>query len=83
MNSSNKQNSSSTSYAVENNVPVPPKRYARKSKYPFDTMAPNQSVLIPGKTYAAVIGVLRKHKAEGKRFVVRNSDQGIRVWRIE
>ena len=46
-------------------------------------MAPNQSVLIPEKTYAAVIGVLRKHKAEGKRFVVRNVDQGIRVWRIE
>jgi hypothetical protein len=82
MNSTNKQNSQSTGYEVEDNVPVPPKKVSRKSKYPFGSMAINQSVLIPEKGYSAVIGVLRKHKAEGKKFIIRQVTEGFRVWRI-
>jgi hypothetical protein len=82
MNSSDKQKSQSIGYEVEDNVPVPPKKVSRKSKYPFGSMAINQSVLIPEKGYSAVIGVLRKHKSEGKKFVVREVADGFRVWRV-
>jgi hypothetical protein len=74
---------SAKSYEVETDVPVPPKKYNRKSKYPFSTMQANQSVMIPNKTYAAIMGLLRKHKLSGKKYVVRKSDGGMRVWRIE
>jgi hypothetical protein len=80
--STNKQNLPSTGYEVEDDVPVPPKKVSRKSKYPFGSMAINQSVLIPEKGYSAVIGVLRKHKAEGKKFIIRQVTEGFRVWRI-
>lgn len=70
-------------YTVEEGVPVPPKKYVRKSKYPFVHMQPNQSVLIEGKSYNSLMGVLRKYKAEGKKFIVRQVEQGLRVWRLE
>ena len=71
------------SYNIEMDVPVPPKTISRRSKYPFATMNPNQSVMIKNKTYAAIMGLLRKHQVDGKKFVVRKSDGGMRVWRIE
>ena len=78
-----RSNASLASYVVEDGVPVPPKRYTRKSKYPFVNMKAGQSVMIPGKTYAAVMGLLRKHKNDGKKFVVRKSDGGMRIWRTK
>ena len=81
MNSSDKQKTQSSIYEIEDNVPVPPKTVIRQSKYPFGAMAVNQSVLIPEKGYSAVIGVLRKHKAEGKKFTIREVAGGFRVWR--
>ena len=77
----NKQKEQLPSYVVEDNIPIPEKKLPRKSKYPFGSMGPNQSVEIMGKSYSAIIGVLRKHKLEGKRFTVRKSDNGFRVWR--
>jgi hypothetical protein len=79
--SSNKPERQSAGYQVETGVPVPPRKYSRQSKYPFAEMLPGQSVLIKGKTYSAVIGVLRQHKAKGKSFTVRTTEEGIRVWR--
>jgi len=84
MNSSNTPKQPLQRYDVENDVPVPsPRKQSRKSKYPFGVMLPNQSVMIPNKSYAAVIGVLRKHKSEGKKFIVRATEGGQRVWRLE
>lgn len=73
----------SGAYTVETGVPVPPKRYKRESKYPFNTMACNQSVLISDKSYAAVMGLLRKAKTAGKQFVARTMGTGVRVWRTK
>jgi hypothetical protein len=73
----------STGLMIEDDVPVPSKRYVRVSKYPFGEMLPGQSCLVPNKTYSAVIGVLRRHKALGKKFTVRKLEEGIRVWRDE
>ena len=75
MNSTNTLNE----YLVEDNVPVP--RRSRRSKYPFATMQPHQSVVVLNKSYAAMIGVLRKHKSEGKIFVIRAIPGGMRIWR--
>lgn len=68
-------------YKIEENVPVP--KRARRSKYPFATMQPHQSVVVPDKSYAAMIGVLRKHKLDGKKFVIRAIPGGMRIWRTE
>jgi len=75
------QNQEKPSYAVEEGVPMPAPK-PKRSKYPFSSMSPNQSVEIPGKSYAAIIGVLRKQKLMGKRFAVRKSGEGYRVWRL-
>jgi hypothetical protein len=80
MNSSKEQ---SSQYKVDDDVALPVKRSYRVSKYPFGDMLPNQSVEIAGKTYAAIIGSLRKHKLEGKKFTIRRSDAGHRVWRVK
>ena len=78
-----KPNQQSPVYAVEDDVPIPERKFPRRSKYPFGTMSPDQSVEIMNKSYSAIIGVLRKHKAEGKRYAVRKSDNGFRVWRLK
>jgi len=70
-------------YKVDDDIPLPQRRMPRTSKYPFNTMSPNQSVFVPEKTYAAVIGSLRKPKSEGKKFSVHRSENGWRVWRIQ
>jgi hypothetical protein len=44
-------------------------------------MQPHQSVVVLNKSYAAMIGVLRKHKSEGKIFVIRAIPGGMRIWR--
>ena len=74
---------SSAKYKVEDDVVLPVKRSYRVSKYPFGDMLPNQSVEIVDKTYAAIIGSLRKHKLEGKKFTIRRSDAGHRIWRTK
>lgn len=88
MNSTNEpskqsKNSGQERYAVESGVPVPSKRVVRPSKYPFARMQPNQSTLITGKSYGTIMGTLRRYKAEGKKFLVRQTDTGFRVWRLE
>jgi hypothetical protein len=80
--STEKQEKPPSIYAVEEGVPIPAPK-PKRSKYPFGSMLPDQSVEIPGKSYAAIIGVLRKHKLLGKRFSVRKSKEGYRVWRLE
>ncbi len=70
-------------YKVDSNIPIPPKRYTRPSKYPFGTMSVNASVFMADKTYQAIMGLLRLHKAKGKRFVVRSMDKGYRIWRVK
>jgi hypothetical protein len=81
MTSTKKQDQPSSVYVVEEGVLMPAPK-PKRSKYPFGSMLTNQSVEIPGKTYAAIIGVLRKHKQLGKRFSVRKSEAGYRVWRL-
>lgn len=71
----------SKNYVVENNIPVNP--IVRSSIYPFGEMAVNQSVEIPNKRYATIIGSLRKHKAAGKKYSCRKTETGFRVWRLK
>lgn len=73
---------------LEQEVPIPPiMRPGRDLLYPFDIMEVNDSFLAEGmKTaanlYACISRYVKKEGA-GKRFTVRKTEEGFRVWRTE
>ena len=77
-------------FAVEKNVPVEPSKFSRsrKSMYPFTDMAVGDSFLVPdvdGKPKSVAPSAARFAKApgnEGKQFITRRVEGGVRVWRI-
>lgn len=80
-------------FEVEDGFVPPVKRSKRrKSKYPFDKMSIGQSFYVP-KTermkdpYRTLTsscgGANRRYKEEGKRFIVRDWDKGVRVYCVE
>ena len=73
----------SPTFTIEEGVPIPEKRVSRKSKYPFSYLRPGQSTLIKGRTYAQIMGALRKYKqVDRKRFIVRTVGEDVRVWMV-
>ena len=71
--------------AIQRNIPIP--QAERKMLYPFAAMEVGDSFAVDGdkKVCATVSAAVYKYKREnpGKKFTVRTSDAGIRVWRIE
>ena len=75
-------------FQVDSHIPLPKRAAGRHgTKYPFATMHVEQSFLVPGDVKAATIrsavGAYAKRYPEGGKFAVRNTEEGIRVWRIE
>lgn len=79
-------------FQIEDNIPLPaPEEVTPNSKwnkYPFLGMQPGQSVLIPNREYTTVRNnanearkILRERGAENPKFIVKEVDGGIRVWR--
>ncbi len=68
---------------IENNVPLP--KFSKRNRYPYPKMEIGQSVFIPGgSTYGPAAVCAYRHGAKtGKRFVCRNVEGGVRVWRVE
>lgn len=74
-------------YEIEKNVPVP----TVKAKYPFASMDPDDSFLVPlsnGEDVAKVEKRMRgactwaQKKFPGKKFIARRDSSGVRVWRV-
>ena len=73
---------------IEKNVPIPSLRSTRKAKYPFGAMEPGDSFFWAtdgtreGDNRVRVAAG-RYGERHGMKFVLRNEDGGLRVWRTE
>lgn len=68
-------------YVIDTTIPAPDAR----SKYPFADLKPGESVFLPGvksrsKEYRAAQRVADYYK---RKFALRVSPEGLRVWRLE
>lgn len=77
-------------YDIEKNVPVSPKIYGGgpRSIYPFIKMEIGDSFLVPCggpdklKTRNRVNSSLRHYIRDGRKFSIRNVQDGVRCWRV-
>ncbi len=74
------------SYAIEKDVPLPARKIARRSPYPFQEMEIGDSFLVPlekDKSPSAIYASISNAK---KRFNINltsaRTEAGIRIWRI-
>ena len=72
---------------IEKNVPIPT-GFTGNKKYPFADMVVGDSVFFKGKsTYDAPATAARQHafknKRAGVKFLCRNVDGGLRIWRTQ
>ena len=78
---------------IDKAVPIPDKNKSgkRKSVYPFNEMELNDSFLVPNPDNLSTI-ILRNRvnsaavyhsKIDGMKFTVRDTVEGIRVWRTK
>ena len=78
-------------FVIEDDVSLVPSRAgggrAGQSKYPFAQMEVGQSFLagaVKAGTIRSAIGAwMKAHKDEGFKFAVRETDAGVRVWRVK
>lgn len=79
-----------TDFQIETDVPMPPTRTS-VTKYPFASLEPGHSFLIPAKPddrknalrrVRSASATYRKKFAQNTQFAVRQTDDGVRVWRI-
>ena len=79
---------------IEKNIPITPKnpKFWRKPqlKYPFAQMEVGDSFFVEcdkddARNMQVNLGVMgrRENKSTGKKFTTRQSEGGVRVWRIE
>ena len=77
-------------FIVEKDIPVPEKS-SRDRKYPLDQMEVGDSFLVPTDPAMTVSKLQKKASASvayahrtlgGRRFVTRQVEGGVRVWRI-
>jgi|WetSurMetagenome_2_1015567.scaffolds.fasta_scaffold397436_3 hypothetical protein len=78
-------------YKIESNIPIPPPiKVENTSKYPINKMKVGDSFLVPfdtkdmdkkRKMRNSLTSVFSRKKP--KKFTVRMTEKGIRVWRIE
>ena len=63
---------------VDKDVPMP----SLRRSYPYETMAIGDSFLMPGKSLqVACNSNYRAAKKLGKKFIARNGEDGVRIWR--
>ncbi len=70
-------------YTIESNIPVP--EMPPRSKYPWGKLHPGDSILFPDpSTYAKVLNAVYGYaRRNGWKIVTRQTEEGLRIWRIE
>lgn len=59
-------------------------RRGPKEKYPFDYLRVGDSFHAPiGSTYSVAVQASTRNRGGEKSFVTKNTDTGIRVWRVK
>ena len=72
---------------IDKNIPIPPRnRQGRNDdKYPIRDLDVGDSFIMPAKNTNTASGYVRaaaKRLGDGRKFTVRKTEDGIRVWRI-
>lgn len=77
-------------FVLETGIEIPKRTVPGRrtgSKYPFAQMEVGQSFLmsadVKAQTIRSAIGAFSKRYSDAGKFAVRNTDQGLRVWRTE
>ena len=71
-------------YEIENDVPIPIGIYNNELVDAIRALEPKQSIWVPDHTGAqlyTIVQTLRKRLK--RRFMVRTSPKGARIWRVE
>jgi hypothetical protein len=68
-------------FEIRDDVPLPPTR-RMGTLYPWDQLQVGQSFEVPGGNFKSLAsGAHKAGKVRGKKFVVRPTETGARVWR--
>lgn len=67
-----------TSFKIDKTIPIPPKQMGREPKYPWKEMEVGDSFLVPNITREKINAT----SPHGK-YLKRQEDGGVRVWRIK
>ena len=69
---------------IDKNVPIPPDRLSRGRKYPWDELEVGDSFFVEGKKFEPLrVSAAQIGKAKARKFIARQVDGGVRVWRVE
>lgn len=70
---------------IETGVEIPEAGLVGKEKYPFGRMEVGQSIFLDGMNSmsSACVSARQIAKRQGKKFVTRKMDGGVRIWRTE
>lgn len=72
-------------FYVDKDVPIPAKR-GRKTMYNFEDLNVGDSMFIPNKktsTVSSALCTFKRRKGIETKFIVRQEQDGCRVWRTE
>jgi hypothetical protein len=70
-------------YEIEKGVEMPPDK-RKTSKYPFEKMEVGDSFFVPEKTAISLQSTCSLYKQKtGYKFILREVDGGVRIWRSE
>jgi len=68
---------------IDHDVPIP--AITRMSKYPFDDMEVGDSFTIlpeASKNISSAIGAYCRKRSDGRKFITRSIEGGVRIWRV-
>jgi len=69
-------------FDIETNIPIPAKRREWSVKYPWHVLDVGQSFFVPDGNFKSMLSLASRAKGRtGKKYLVREVDGGVRVWR--
>lgn len=75
------------SLMIEKNIPLPSRDTGigeRRRKYPFNEMVSGDSFLVNGARVESIRSAMYAYgKKHGKKFSMRKTDDGYRIWRMD
>ena len=71
-------------FDIQANVPVPKRTNVKSSKYPWTLMDVDESFEVPdGKIKSLRTTAYAAGKRLGMKFIAREMEGGVRIWRVE
>jgi hypothetical protein len=68
---------------IDIGIPTPTIARYRLTKYPWGSMQVGDSFLFPNNIHQPWSAVRNQSKRNGRKFLIRNTPEGYRCWRVE